>query len=61
MSPGNLEQKEFMGITLNYGIRKINFVAFMVSNFNSMFGISILMVFSSFILQDKNYYNLSKS
>ena len=56
----NLEQKRFMSIKLNYGISRLNFVAFLIMNFTSYMCMSILLVFANFILEDERYYGLTK-
>ena len=56
----NIEQQKICGIKLNFHIKKINFVAFLIMSFNSYLCMSILMIFSNFMLQDPMYYDLTK-
>ena len=49
----DIEQQKICGIKLNFHIKKINFVAFLIMSFNSYLCMSILMIFSNFMPQSE--------
>ena len=51
----------FLGLKLNPGVTPLNVIAHLVVLFNTYASMAIIMIFSSFILEDKRYYHLDEN